>query len=69
MDNEEPTHGDYDKNKKDNNSELNINKNKKDRESSHGGPSEDTFFYFAHTLRAFADEIDYLLSTKKSQVC
>ena len=64
MDDEEPTHGDYDENKKENNSELNNNKNKKGRKPLHGGPSEETFFSFAHALRAFADEIEHLLSTK-----
>ena len=31
----------------------------------HGVPSEETFFTFAHALRAFADEIEHLSSTKK----
>ena len=31
----------------------------------YSGPSEETFFTFAHTLRAFSDEIEHLLSSKK----
>ena len=65
MDDEEPIHGNYDENKKENNSELNNNKNKKSRKALHGDPSEERFFSFAHTLLAFKDEIEHLLGTKK----
>ena len=50
---------------KDNNTEVNNNKNKKGSKSLYGVPSEETFFSFVHALRAFAGETDYLLSTKK----
>ena len=69
MDDEEPIHGNYDENKKENNSELNNNKNKKVKKSLYSGPSEETFFSFAHNLRAFVDEIEHLIITKKIQAC
>ena len=65
MDNEDNTCNNYEDDNAENNKEYNNKKNKAGRKASYGGSLEETFFAFAHALRAFSDEIVCLLNHKK----
>ena len=65
MDNEDCTHNDYNEWNNVNIEKKQNNNNKTGRKVLCGGPSEEIFFSFAHNLRAFVDEIEHLISTKK----
>ena len=44
---------------------CNKSSKKSGQKRLYGGPTEETFFVLLHTLKAFADQITYLLSIKK----